>query len=173
MSHPNGFDLANHELHRLAPLRPVMQNSLWNHDYLPDLPDLEPYSTLEIGRFPGPGIIRTIHLTLNIENVDRRYLLEEVYVRISYNGQPYPSVDAPVGDFFCDSFGGLSTPYASSVMAKRPTNSWFCYLPIAFQQEVVVELVNQTDQRVTGYGYITAETLQKWEDDLAYLHPRG
>jgi len=149
-----------------------MQNSLWNHDYYPELPDLEPRSTLEIGRFDGPGIVRTIHLTVNIEGGPREELLRKVFISVTYDRCDFPSVFAPLGDFFCDSFSSESIHFASVVMAKRPTNSLFCYFPMPFKHEVVVELVNTTDRRVTGYGYVTAEQIPKWNDDDAYFHAK-
>jgi hypothetical protein len=63
-----------------------MQNSLWSHDYYPELPDLHANATLEIGRFDGPGMIRTMHLTLNIEGNSRAELLRNVFLMITYNG---------------------------------------------------------------------------------------
>ncbi|MGA7305141.1 MAG: DUF2961 domain-containing protein [Rhodothermales bacterium] len=149
-----------------------MQNSLWSHDYYPELPDLAPQSTLEIGRFDGPGIIRTIHLTLNIEGGDRNELLRGTFLVIRYDHNRYASVHAPVGDFFCDSFGGESIPFASCAMAKRPTNSLFSYLPMPFAEHAVIELVNETDKKVTGYGYVTAEKVGAWDDDNAYFHAK-
>lgn len=159
-----------HDLYKLRPHESRMQNSLWHHDYHPELPDLEPRSTLTIGSFTGPGIVRTIHLTLNITGEDREELLRGVFLAVTYDRNPFPSVYAPVGDFFCDSFAGESLCFASAVMAKRPTNSLFCYLPMPFQQEVVVQLFNRTDKKVTGYGYVTAERLPAWEAANAYLH---
>lgn len=117
--------MTNLNLHKLRPFESIMQNSLWNHDYYSELLDLNPYSTLEIERFNEPGIIRTIHLTLNIEGDNRSELLRNNFLMINYDHKPYPSVYAPLGDFFCDSFSAVSIPFASLVMAKRPTNSLF------------------------------------------------
>ena len=160
------------DLHKIRPYKSVMQNSLWNHDYYPELPDLEARSTVEIARFDGPGIVRTIHLTVNIDGADRDELLRNVYLSVTYDGCGYPSVLAPVGDFFCDSFGSESIHFASIVMAKRPTNSLFCYLPMPFRKEVLIELVNHTDHKVTGYGYVTGEQTPEWENDDSCFHAR-
>jgi len=160
------------ELYKLRPNRSLMQNSLWHWDAYPTLPDLAPRGRVELGRFAGPGIVRTVHLTLNITGGDRAELQRGVFLEVRYDGQPYASVYAPVGDFFGDSFGGESIEYSSVAMAKRPTHSLFCYLPMPFRREVVLSLVNTTDQTVTGYGYVTAETLPTWEADTAYFHAR-
>jgi len=147
-----------------------MQNSLWNHDAYPDLPDLEPQGRVELGCFTGPGVIQTIHLTLNIEGDDREELLRGVFLEVKYDACEYASVYVPVGDFFCDSFASESMHFASLVMAKRPTNSLFCYIPMPFREKVEVSLVNNTEKKITGYGYVTAESLPEWEADLSYFH---
>lgn len=164
--------MGTEDIYKRKSFRSVMQNSLWNHDYYPDLPDLEPHSTLEIGRFRGPGVVRTIHLTLNIEGGSREELLRGCYLSVVYNEASTRSVYAPVGDFFCDSFAGQSISFATSLMAKRPTNSLFCYIPMPFEKEVCIELVNSSDKTITGYGYVTAEQVPSWEPDNLYFHAR-
>lgn len=157
-------------LSRIKPYQSLMQNSLWNHDAYPDLPDLEPHGRIEMARFSGPGVIRTIHLTLNIDGEDRAELLRGVFLKVEYDGCGQASVNAPVGDFFCDSFASESEHFAGRVMAKRPTNSLFCYVPMPFREEIEISLVNTTDKKVTGYGYVTAERIPEWEPDLGYFH---
>ncbi len=155
----------------LKPHQSTMQNSLWHHDAYPELPDLLPNSRIEMARFNGPGIIRTIHLTLNMDGCDTRdELLRGVFLVVKYDGQSFDSVQAPVGDFFCDSFGSESIHFASLVMAKRPTNSLYCYAPMPFRKEVEITLVNKTAKKVTGYGYVTAEKIPDWKPDLGYFH---
>ena len=160
------------ELCRIRPYRSQMQNSLWHWDAHPELPELEPHGHVELGRFDGPGVVRTIHLTLNIAGDDRAALLRGVFLNVRYDGHDFASVHAPVGDFFCDSFAGESIPYASMVMAKRPTNSLFCYLPMPYRKGIDISLVNTTSETVSGYGYVTAEAVPAWEEDTGYFHAR-
>ena len=157
---------------KIRPYLSLMQNSLWHWDAYPELPDLAPRGRIELGRFDGPGVVRTIHLTLNIADGNRAALLRGVFLQVRYDGLPFDSVHVPVGDFFCDSFGGESLHYASIVMAKRPTHSWFSYLPMPFRRGIELSLVNTTDQLVMGYGYVTAEALPAWEEDSGYFHAR-
>lgn len=160
------------DLSKLQPNRSLMQNSLWHWDAYPELPDLAPRGRVELGRFSGPGVVRTVHLTLNITGGNRAELQRGVFLEVRYDGLPFASVHAPVGDFFCDSFGGESLAFSSLAMAKRPTNSLFCYLPMPFQRSVELSLINTTDQTVTGYGYVTAEALPAWDADTGYFHAR-
>ncbi len=157
----------------LKPYQSMMQNCLWHHDAYPELPHLQPFGRIEMAKFNGPGLVRTIHLTLNMSGSNNRdELLRGVFLVVKYDGLDFNSVHAPVGDFFCDSFASESIHYASQVMAKRPTNSLYCYLPMPFKEQVEISLVNSTDKIVTGYGYVTAEKVQEWRPDLGYFHAR-
>lgn len=162
------------DIHKLKPYVSRMQNSLWHFDAYPDLPDLRPGSTVEMFHGKGPGIIRTIHLTLDRENdignPNRDEILRKVFLKITYNGLGHSAVHVPIGDFFCDSFDGRSIPFAGPLMAKRPTHSYFCYIPMPYEHEVRVELINESDLKMIGYGYVTAESLPAWESDCAYFH---
>ncbi len=160
------------ELYKIRPGASQLQNSLWHWDAYPELPDLEPHGRVELGRFAGPGVVRTIHLTLNIAGGDRALLLRGVFLEVRYDGLPFASVRAPIGDFFCDAFGSQSLHFASIVMAKRPTHSLFCYLPMPFREGAELALVNTTDRKVEGYAYVTAESLPGWEADAGYFHAR-
>ena len=155
----------------LKPHQSMMQNSLWHQDAYPELPDLQPNGRVELGAFNGPGVVRTIHLTLNIGGSNNREeLLRGVFLVAQYDGQGFDSIYAPVGDFFCDSFGSESLHFAGLVMAKRPTNSLYCYAPMPFKKGVEISLVNKTNKKVTGYGYVTAEKIPVWETNLGYFH---
>ena len=158
------------DISRITRAKSRIQNSLWNHDAYPDLPDLEPRGEVELAHFAGPGVVKTIHLTLNIDGGARQDLLRGVFLQVRYDGCGFASVNSPVGDFFCDSFESESIHFSSIVMAKRPTNSLFCYVPMPFEREIRVCLINKTDKKVTGYGYVTAESLPAWESDMAYFH---
>src|SRR5437879_2846315 len=45
----------------------------------------------------GPGIIARIWLTIS---ADDRYFLRRVLLRMYWDGEQYPSVECPLGDFF-------------------------------------------------------------------------
>ena len=160
------------DFYKIKRRQSLLQNSLWHWDAYPDLPELEPHGRIELAHFAGPGVIRTVHLTLNIEGGNRDELLRGVFLQATYDACGFPSIDTPVGDFFCDSFAGESMHFASLVMAKRPTNSLFCYAPMPFEKEVEMALINKTDKKVTGYGYVTAERMPEWEADLGYFHAK-
>jgi hypothetical protein len=101
----------------------------------------------------------------------------ECLIRITYDNAPYPSVLAPLGDFFClghsmvNSFQSLlfSATTFFPHQFNRPA-ALNCYAPMPFAERAVVELVNQSDQPHRQYFYVDYETLDVFPDDLAYFH---
>ena len=39
-----------------------------------------------------------------------------------------------------------------------------------FENSIEIGLVNKTDRKVTGFGYVTGESIPRWEPDLGYFH---
>ncbi|NPA37747.1 MAG: DUF2961 domain-containing protein [Chlorobi bacterium] len=145
----------------------VMQNSLWNLDIYPDNPRLAPYGSIEMANFKGPGIVKTMHVTVNRPGKD---VLDKVFIEITYDGNKYPSVYAPLGNFFGSSFKGKSSDFASAFLAKRPKRSLYSYFPMPFKKEVKIRLINKTDREIGGLAYVTAELIPEWDDELLYFH---
>ena len=99
----------------------------------------------------GGGVVTEIHLVLEGQlSVIQRH----VALSITYDGLPHPSVFVPVGDFFGDQEDGLNAPFENAYFARRPTNSWFCYIPMPYKESIKIELVNRSPKPVKGYNYI-------------------
>jgi len=101
----------------------------------------------------------------------------EVLIKITYDDAPFPSVLAPLGDFFClghslvNSFESAlfsaSTHFA--YMFDKPC-ALNCYVPMPFARRAVVELINQSSEPHNQYFYIDYETLESFPEDLGYFH---
>jgi len=156
----------NSDFYKIKPNKTLMQNSLWHWDKYPKLPVVNPHGSIEIGNFKGPGVIKTIHMTLYVDQQEYTDITDNVYISIYYNNNKYPSVYAPVSNFFCDSFQEQSINFSSILMAKRPSRSLFCYIPMPFEESAIIKLESKYSHPVDGYGYVTAEQLPKWEEDL-------
>lgn len=55
---------------------------------------VQPHETVELANITGPGEIRQIRITPT-------GLWRDLIFRIYWEDQPYPSVESPIGDFFC------------------------------------------------------------------------
>ncbi|MCG3179321.1 MAG: hypothetical protein BIFFINMI_01655 [Phycisphaerae bacterium] len=152
-----------------------------NHDAWTILPG-ETRPLLDVD---GPGCVRHVWMTLNMrrlrwhdyEDRDPDFYRKAV-LAMYWDDEPYPSVLAPLGDFFCLghslSANFCSLPFSSST--QRPGQfgagcALNCYLPMPFGRSARIEVTNEGDWPLTLYFYIDYETLdQPLPPDSAYLH---
>ena len=68
----------------------------------PCIPCLEPGETVTLAEMDGPGVIQHIWITVTDRTSDRnRYILRDLVLRMYWDGEETPSVESPLGDFFC------------------------------------------------------------------------
>lgn len=110
----------------------------------------------------GPGMIRHIWITVPGDQL-RRFI-----IRMYWDDQEHPSVEAPLGDFFAS---GLKTVNSIdsipvTVNPKCAFNSWWL---MPFQARCRIELENLGDDEVYVY-YQVDYTLEAVPDDALYFH---
>lgn len=94
--------------------------------------------TVEIAAIEGPGVIRHIWVaTYNVAD-----LLRGLTVRIYWDGQAHPSVEAPLGDFFGVAHG-KSTAYASAVHSVGEKGAFNIWLPMPFLRHARITITNE------------------------------
>ena len=102
-----------------------------------------------LGEMEGPGCIRRFWITGN--NIGR-----DVVLRIYFDDQPVPYVEAPLSDFFGvmhnlserDAAYRINTPF----LAVKPKNGMTCYFPMPFAKKARVEVTGS--QRGTHLYYM-------------------
>ena len=72
------------------------------------------------------------------------YQLNHIHLKIYWDGQADPSVDAPVGSFFGSGLGEASV--RSVPIGMSPSGHYYCYLPMPFWKKFKVELVNENPE---------------------------
>lgn len=96
---------------------------------------IAPGETVEIADIQGEGIIRSMWMTCFPETL--RWLI----LRIYWDDEESPSVEAPIGDFFCC---GWSTPsYVSALPINvNPAGGYNCYFPMPFKRNARITIEN-------------------------------
>ncbi len=122
---------------------------------------IQPKSTFEIADIEGPGMIRHIWMTLT--NRWRNTIL-----RIYWESQENPSVECPVGDFFCMGWNEY-TQISALAVCVNPGSAFNCYWQMPFRKNCRMTLENIADDPVTVY-YQIDYTLQLVPDKIAYFH---
>ncbi len=73
---------------------------------------------------------------------------QEMLLRIYYDGDERPGVEAPVGDFFANCFGRRAEVISMPVVVED-ADSYNCFWRMPFQQSIRIEVVNQSEKPIS------------------------
>ena len=122
---------------------------------------IQPKTTYEIASIDGPGIINHIWLTPT-----GRW--RNTILRIYWEDQQNPSVECPVGDFFCMGWNEYAQ-ISSLAVCVNPGSAFNCYWQMPFKSHCRMTLENLADDPVTMY-YQIDYTLDDLPGQIAYFH---
>ena len=77
---------------------------------------------------------------------------QEMLLRMYWDGNPRPAVEAPVGDFFANCFGQRREVISLPVIVED-ADSYNCYWRMPFRKSARIEIVNQSDKRLSLLYY--------------------
>ncbi|MDR3708032.1 MAG: DUF2961 domain-containing protein [Capsulimonadaceae bacterium] len=120
-------------------------------------------STTTLADVNGPGAIQHIWVTVD----SRRY--RDLILRIYWDGETVPSVEAPLGDFFCNGFNKRANILALPINVN-PSGGFNCYFPMPFRKHARVTIENRHVENVGGLYYAITLALDSVDDDAAYFH---
>ena len=124
-------------------------------------------ATLEVFNAAGPGSISHIWFTIAAQSQAH---LKELVLRIYWDGNARPSVEAPVGDFFGLNLGEYAI-YESAFLACSPGKSLNCYFAMPFRKSAVATVTNEGRKPVGAfYSNIDYQLLPAWPEDALYFH---
>ncbi|MFC1544712.1 glycoside hydrolase family 172 protein [Gemmatimonadota bacterium] len=122
--------------------------------------------TVRLAEIEGPAVIRRIWLTVRGEPQNLRGMV----LRIYWDGQKQPSVEAPLQDFFGIPFA-RQAPFESALFSNPEGRSFNCFVPMPFRGKAVVEIDNQSpldnQNLFFDINYTIGDKLPK---NLAYFH---
>lgn len=122
---------------------------------------IQPKSVFEIAHIDGPGVINHIWLTPT-----KRW--RDTILRIYWEGQDVPSVECPIGDFFCMGWNEYEQ-ISSLAVCVNPGSAFNCYWQMPFLKSCRMTLENIAEEPVTIY-YQIDYTLDELPDEVAYFH---
>ncbi len=122
---------------------------------------IEPGQTVELANIDGPGAIQQIWMT---PTGKWRYSILRVY----WDGEDTPSIETPVGDFFCMGWGEYAHVNSLPVCVN-PGSAFNSYWEMPFRKHCRMTFENIDEEPMTLYYQINY-TLTGVPDDAAYLH---
>jgi hypothetical protein len=102
----------------------------------------------------GPACISHIWMTTNRGNDFRRIVL-----RMYWDGETDPSVEAPLADFFGvgHNLPGIDERFVNPCLALNPLNGYNSYFPMPFARQAKITITNDQTTDVKGWVYFQAD----------------
>jgi D-arabinan exo alpha-(1,3)/(1,5)-arabinofuranosidase (non-reducing end) len=116
-----------------------------------------------LAEIEGPGAIQHIWMTC------RDTAWRSLVIRCYWDGEDSPSIEVPLGDFFCN---GWSTycQVSSVPVAVNPRGGFNSYWEMPFRRRALVTIENLAEEDVPRFFYQFDYALTEIPDDRAYLH---
>ncbi|MHC4443034.1 MAG: glycoside hydrolase family 172 protein [Planctomycetota bacterium] len=111
----------------------------------------------EIVHLQGSGVVNV--LRLNPDRALAASVLNNLWLRIWWDGEDNPSVGTPIGPFFGSGQGEASV--RALPIGMSPSGSYYCYLPMPFDKQARIVLENRQEKKVGEIYYEVGITERK------------
>jgi hypothetical protein len=126
-----------------------------------------PGATVTLAEVSGPGAITHTWFTISSGET---FHLKKLVLRMYWDGETTPSVEAPIGDFFGLGLGEY-LEWNSAPMNVAPLRSLNSYWYMPFARSARVTLTNEGKQRVGSFYYnFDLRKLKSLSPDTGYFH---
>jgi hypothetical protein len=138
-----------------------------NNDRMESIPDGERRTIFNV---KGAGIID--HIWITIAPPPEQLSRNDIILRIYWDGETEPSVEAPIGPFFGQGWGEsyyfVSLPLADGPLEGRGMVSYFA---MPFSRSARIEIENDTGRKIDAFYYsIDYQKLDKLPADMGRFH---
>lgn len=126
--------------------------------------NIDPFGTATLAEIEGPGAIQ--HIWITVTPKMWRWLV----LRIYWDGEETPSVETPLGDFFCNGWCERSNVNSLPIVVN-PAGGFNNYWPMPFRKSARITIESLSKDAVHGFFYqITYTLTPEIPDDAAYFH---
>lgn len=132
----------------------------------PCLRNIRSGEIVTLAEIDGPGVINHIWMTVTNKTTDADcFVLRDLVLRMFWDDEIYPSVEVPLGDFFCCGFGRecLINSIPITVLPNRGFNSYF---QMPFRKKAKITIENQHKNAIPAFFYQIDYNLL--HEDLSY-----
>ncbi len=120
-------------------------------------------STTTLMDVKGPGVIQHIWITVDPK------CYRDLILRIYWDGEKTPSVEAPLGDFFCNGWKTRTNIVALPINVN-PLGGFNCYFPMPFRKHARMTVENRAPEDCCHFFYTINYTLTEVDAGDAYFH---
>src|SRR5579871_2224212 len=129
---------------------------------------IAPGETLTLLDEAGPGIVTHVWVTIASDDPNH---LKALVLRMYWDGESTPSVEAPIGDFFGLGLGSYYL-YQSLPVAVGSDKALNCYMPMPFQRHARITVTNEGSIRTDAFYFNIdyREYNKPLAEDQLYFH---
>lgn len=137
----------------------------------PCIPKIDPGETAVLADISGAGVIEHIWITVTDKTSDRNpFVLRDLVLRMYWDNEETPSVECPLGDFFCCGFG-TACEVNSMPVVVNPNRGMNCYWSMPFATHARITIENQNEETIPAFFYqIDYCEYDTIPDEIAYFH---
>ena len=127
--------------------------------------------TVVLGEIDGCGVITHMWMTVTDQTTPAdRFVLRDLVLRIYWDNEETPSVESPLGDFFCLGFGDSYT-VNSMLVNVNPLRGMNCFFQMPFAKHAKITLENQHANEISSFFYQIDYCLtDSLPEDCGYFH---
>jgi hypothetical protein len=128
---------------------------------------VDPGEVVTLADVTGPGVIRRIWLTVpgKVET------LRGFVIRATWDDQDWPSVEAPLQDFFGLPFA-RQVPFQSALFSNPEGRSFNSVVPMPFKKRARLTITNESPKEALLFYDVDVTLGDALPADLAYFHAR-
>ncbi|MBW8731256.1 MAG: DUF2961 domain-containing protein [Terrabacter sp.] len=126
--------------------------------------------SLTLADIEGPGVIRHIWITVPDRTEGGPFVLRDLVLRMYWDDEEKPSVEAPLGDFFCNGFAARAL-VTSEPIVVAPTGGMNSYIPMPFGRRARIVLDSEHPASIDHVFFQIDYTVgDDVPADTAYFH---
>ncbi|MFD2618640.1 glycoside hydrolase family 172 protein [Terrilactibacillus laevilacticus] len=126
--------------------------------------------TATLAEINGSGILQHFWITVTDTTSAGFYVLRDLVLRMYWDGEAEPSVEVPLGDFFCSGFATTHVVNSLPIVCN-PTRGLNCYFPMPFRKKALITIENQHPGDIEGFFYQFNYSLyDSIPNEAAYFH---
>ena len=133
---------------------------------------IKPGDTAAIADIKAAGVITHIWVTLANEGfIQEKDNLRKIILRMYWDNESQPSVEAPIGDFFGMGHS-MTRNYVSAPLQMSPEDgkSFNCWFPMPFSERALLTVTNECETNLIFYYYVDYEIVPALPDNSLRFH---
>ncbi|MDF7639794.1 DUF2961 domain-containing protein [Lactobacillus sp. ESL0791] len=133
---------------------------------------INPKETITLAEINGPGIIKHFWMTTPEKTTAGSFILRDLILRIYWDDEQNPSVECPLGDFFCNGFGTRCLVNSLPIVVN-PTSGMNCYFQMPFKKKAKITLTSEHPKPINHVFYTFDYALvNNLPENTIYFHAK-